>query len=218
MATLVCDYDGTFHESIKIYAPAFRKAYAYLVEEKEALERAWTDAEISRWLGYNSKEMWKQFMPELNEEKKRQCSEMIGREMVRLVREKRAALYPKCREVWTALKEKGHTLIFLSNCKRGYMEAHRQMFLLDRYFEDFFCSEDYGFLPKYDIFEEIRKQYGGPYLVIGDRFQDMEVAVIHQLKSIGCAYGYGTAEELGSASAIADTCGDLVYLTDMLLS
>lgn len=80
MATLVCDYDGTFHESIKIYAPAFRKAYAYLVEEKEALERAWTDAEISRWLGYNSKEMWKQFMPELNEEKKQQCSEMIGRE------------------------------------------------------------------------------------------------------------------------------------------
>jgi len=31
--TIFLDYDGTLHDSLKIYARAFKKAYAYLVKE-----------------------------------------------------------------------------------------------------------------------------------------------------------------------------------------
>ena len=30
---IVFDYDGTLHNSIKIYAPAFREAYNYLIDQ-----------------------------------------------------------------------------------------------------------------------------------------------------------------------------------------
>ena len=65
MHSLIFDYDGTLHDSIKIYAPAFRQAYAYLVSLKLAEERTWTDGEISPWLGFSSRDMWNSFLPEL---------------------------------------------------------------------------------------------------------------------------------------------------------
>ena len=42
-------------------------------------------------------------------------------------------------------------------------------------------------------------QHPGQYIVIGDRFHDIETAVKNGLHSIGCAYGYGSAEELSDA-------------------
>lgn len=218
MAAIICDYDGTFHESIRIYVPAFRKAYDYLVEIHAARERVWEEKEISKWLGYSSQDMWNLFMPDLPQETKQRCSEIIGNEMVRLVKEKKAVLYPGSREVWSSLKEKGHKLVFLSNCKRSYMEIHRDAFELDQYFDGFYCTEDYDFSPKYRIFEEIRKAYEGPYIIVGDRYHDMEIAEIHHLKSIGCAYGYGNAGELQSAAVTAKSCGEIGALVDRICS
>lgn len=214
MAAIICDYDGTFHESIRIYAPAFCKAYEYLVENYAAEPRIWREDEISRWLGYSSRDMWNLFMPDLPEETKRRCSEIIGSEMVRLVKEKKAVLYPGSREVWTSLRERGHRLIFLSNCKRNYMKIHQEAFELEKYFDGFYCTEDYDFAPKYRIFEEIRREFAGPYIIIGDRYHDMEIAEVHHLKSIGCAYGYGKVDELQKADAVAASCGEILELVE----
>ena len=40
----------------------------------------------------------------------------------------------------------------------------------------------------------------------------MEVADKYGLKSIGCAYGYGTADELEAASAVAHDVKDIYRL------
>ena len=56
--TIYFDYDGTIHNSIKIYAPAFKKAYDFLVENNKAEPKNWKDEEIKKWLGYSKKEMW----------------------------------------------------------------------------------------------------------------------------------------------------------------
>lgn len=216
MATLICDYDGTFHESIKIYAPAFRRAYDYLVRINEAEPRTWTDEEISIWLGYSSKDMWNSFMPDLPKEIKEKCSSMIGSEMICRVKGNEAALYEGSIEVWNSLRSKGHVLVFLSNCKRRYMDAHRAVFNLDKYFEGFYCTEDFDFAPKYEIFKRIKRDFKAPYIVVGDRYQDMEIARIHGLKSIGCAYGYGTREELQNATLTAESCIDIIYLTEKI--
>ncbi len=56
--TIYFDYDGTLHNSIKIYAPAFKKAYDFLVENNYAKQKMWRDEEIAKWLGYTSKILW----------------------------------------------------------------------------------------------------------------------------------------------------------------
>lgn len=174
---LLFDYDGTLHETMRIYGPAFRMACEDLAARGLIEPRHDSDAEIAAWLGFSTPEMWRRFLPELPQPEKERSSCVIGGEMLRLVRAGQAALYPQAEATLTALKARDHTLILLSNCRCAYLQAHVQTFGLDRFFTACYCCEEFG-----------------------DRFFDLEVAVRHDLPSVGCLYGYGSAEELSAAT------------------
>lgn len=197
--TIFFDYDGTLHNGIKIYAPAFREAYTYLVENDYAAPRDWTDKEISYWLGFSPVEMWNSFMPNIPEETKITCSGMISRAMKALTEGGKAELYSGSIEVLSYLKEKGYHLIFISNCKTYYKEAHNRVFGLDNYFEELIATEDYGFLPKDEILASIKHRYEKDIAIVGDRTQDIEAGKANGILTIGCTYGYGSANELQDA-------------------
>lgn len=61
--TLFFDYDGTLHDCIRIYAPAFRRVYPELVTAGFAAPRTFSDPELSQWLGLSVSDMWNRFMP-----------------------------------------------------------------------------------------------------------------------------------------------------------
>lgn len=204
MTNLLFDYDGTLHNCIKIYAPAFRLAYNYLINLGYAPAKAFTDEEISKWLGYSSVDMWNLFMPSLPTNIKEKCSKIIGDEMIRLVKRGKAQLYPNVINTLSKLTQDEYNLIFLSNCKESYMNIHKKQFNLDKYFSAFYCTESFSFKPKHEIFDFIKSNYTGDWIVIGDRFHDIEIAQRHNLKFIGCAYGYGTKDELAGANCIAE--------------
>lgn len=161
--------------------------------------RQWRDEELEKWLGVPSVEMWDTFAPSLPQSMKDESRLLVGQEMHRLVAEGKARLYPGAAEALARLKDRGYTLVFLSNCDSAYMAAHRQAFDLDRYFAGFYCGEAYDWRPKPEIFDIIRRSFGGPYCVVGDRARDMDIARTHGLKAVGCAYGYGSPEELADA-------------------
>lgn len=209
---IIFDYDGTLHNSIKIYGPAFRKAYKYLVEEGYAEEKTWQDYEISKWLGYSAKDMWNSFMPNLPEQEKQKCSSIIGSAMVQYLEEGKAELYDGAIEVLKSLKDSEFNLIFLSNCKIQYMNKHMKIFKLEDYFTDFYCTEQFDFAPKHEIFNFIKEKYVGDFVVVGDRFVDIEIAKIHSLYSVGCEYGFGNKDELKEASLIAKNIKDIKEL------
>ena len=76
------------------------------------------------------------------------------------------------------------------------MNAHRQAFQLNQYFEEMYCTETFEYSAKYKIFELIEKQYKENFLIVGDRIQDFEIGHYHNLVNIGCNYGFGSEEEL----------------------
>lgn len=202
---LVLDFDGTLHNSIKIYAPALRKVYAGLVADGLAPEREFTDEEIGKWLGWSPKDMWDAFAPGLPDEVKLRCIDAVGQGMLGGIRAGMSELYPGTEDVLAQLRGEGNTLIFLSNCRHDYMEAFREELDLDRFFSGYYCSEDYAQIPKPQIFEHIRDDFAGvgegEFVAIGDRFHDMELAHVHGLRCIGCLYGFGDPEELAGATA-----------------
>lgn len=215
---LIFDYDGTLHDSIQIYAPAFRRSYEALERRGCVPEKQFTDMELSRWLGFSAQEMWQLFMPELPQEFRRECSQMIGEEMVRLTEEDKALLYPGALNMLERLKA-DYRLILLSNCKRRYLEAHRRCFDLDKYFDDFHCAEEYHFIPKWKILRTIRNNAEkGKAVVIGDRLQDMDMAQKNGLPAIGCAYGYGNRAELAGAARIVNDCTALYTAIKEIMS
>ena len=211
MTNLIFDYDGTLHDSIKIYASAFRLAYSHLVSLCIAEDKEWSDDEISHWLGFSSKDMWNAFLPDLSQNRKDECSQIIGDAMIQFVHEGKAQIYPHGIEVLQQLNKDDYTLIFLSNCKHSYMQSHIEQFHLDNYFSAFYCTEDFDLKPKYEIFNTIKQNYNGEFIIIGDRFQDMEIAQMHDLKAIGCSYGYGEKWELSNSTAVATQVSDIVH-------
>jgi phosphoglycolate phosphatase len=202
--TLFFDFDGTIHNSIKIYAPAFRKAYDFLVEEGFAEKRIWSEDEISHWLGYTSKNMWKEFMPDLDEVPRKKAGAMVGNTMRFLMEERKAELYEGSLETLDYLKKEGYNLVFLSNCSASYRDKANEIFGLDKYFDDLVCAEDYSFIPKHEILKKIKDKYPGEKAIVGDRIHDMEAGKLNNIKSIGCTYGFGSLEELKDADVIID--------------
>lgn len=212
MPVIVFDYDGTLHETMRIYGPAFRKNYARLVSEGLMPEREIGDDEIAGWLGYTSSDMWNAFAPQLSEEEKAKCSRFIQDEMQRLIADGTACFYDGAAELLDGLKAEGYRLVLLTNSKTIYLEAHRRTFGLDKWFDKLCWAEKYGWQSKDRILSEILKEYPGPCVVIGDRFHDIDAARICGVPSIGCLYGYGAREEYASAAAIAECPGDLPAL------
>ena len=187
--TIIFDYDGTIHHTLGIYEPAFRETYQWLTEQKVTEEREIGSVEIAGWLGLNSKEMWNTFLPELDQSYKEQASRMVGDLMVRQIRKHKAVWYPGAEEMLTALKNRGYHLVILSNCKASYREAHWKEFGM-----------------------EIIREYSGPYLVVGDRRQDLECARSCKSPFIGCLYGYGEKGELNGADYYAEHIEDILQM------
>lgn len=199
MANIILDYDGTIHDCAKIYVPSFYIGYKYLTDNGLAPIHEYSYKEVSGYLGYSVKEMWDKFMPDLPQSEKDTCSKIIGDSMMKLITNGQSVLYDGAEKVLKYLKENGHNLVFLSNCMHDYMEAHRKVHCLDRFYCDFYCTEDFNFAPKPDIFKSIALKHTGEFIVIGDRYLDLETAWKHNLKSIGCTYGYCNPHELDKA-------------------
>lgn len=216
-ATLFFDYDGTLHDCIRIYGPAFRKVYQNLIADGVAQPRAFSDQTLSAFLGLSAQEMWDQFMPHLPQDQKDCYGAQIGAEMFQRTVTGHAALYPGAADTLCRLKEQGYHMVFLSNCQRSYLDVHRKTFHLTRYFSDFFCAEDFPGKAKWEIYQAVRHRFPLPHVMIGDRSKDLEIAQRFHLPSVGCTYGYGTIDELASATLQIAAVTELVTAVKQVL-
>lgn len=203
--TLIFDYDGTLHNTIVIYESAFRQCYDWLVKEGYAPVQKISTERISGWLGMNSREMWESFLPELPSEIKDMASDRVGRAMVEEILSHRAVWYPGAGKILDELKEEGYLMVIVSNCKIAYQKANWEEFSLGRWFAEFYNCETFGFAPKTEMIKEVRKKFADPYVVIGDRYSDLECARSCGGRFIGCRYGFGKDGELNGADFLADS-------------
>ena len=210
--TIVFDWDGTLHDSMKIYKKAFLKAYQYLVDHKYALKKDWKDEEIHTFLGKNPKEMWESFEPKLTKEVIDIVSPMISKSMEESILNNEAVLYPYALETLKYLKNKGYKLVYLSNSKTYYMNAMDKAFNLCEIFDMMLCSEMYSFISKKYILERVIQSLPKDIIVIGDRDLDIETGIYNQALTIGCSYGYGTSKELEKANLQIQDIKELMNL------
>lgn len=203
--TICLDYDGTIHDSIQIYYKAFLKAFDYLVQHGHQAKKDWTKDEVKRFLGQNPPEMWASFQPAIPPEVISVVSKMIGEAMRDSILNHEGVLFEGALDTLAYLKEKGYTLVYLSNSKNYYMEINKNEFQLDRYFDLFVSSEMYDYIPKKDILKKLKSTLPQTILMVGDRIHDMESGHTNQIDTVACLYGYGKEEEfIGSTYQIQD--------------
>jgi phosphoglycolate phosphatase len=197
--TIIFDYDGTIHDSLKIYQKSFIEAYTFLYNLGKVPKRVWTKDEIKLFLGKNPKEMWADFEPKLDQETINQASQIISKSMSDQIMNNEAILYDGALDVLAYLKSKKYHLIYLSNSKRYYMDVNRKVFSLDDYFDLMICSEDYNYLTKSEILKRIKSTLKQEIAIVGDRFHDMDAGIENNILTIACDYGYGAPHELNEA-------------------
>lgn len=211
--TIFFDWDGTLHNTEALYGNAFRSAHDYLVSNGLAQERYYSDKEVSKYLGMNARDMWLDFRPDLPEETRNKASNIIGQGMIDGIKDY-SVLYDGALELLEELKRSNHTLVFLSNCKKAYQDALIEKYKLNEYFTDFYCCEKFDFIPKSEIFKLVRENFEPPFVVIGDRKSDIDVAVENEVGSIGCLYGFGAEEELKQADYLVENCAQILKVIE----
>ncbi len=207
--TLIFDWDGTLHNTLSLYGNAVRSAYRELVDAGEAPEHWYSDEDLSIYLGVNARDMWASFLPDLSEQRRDEMIQKVGRYMISLIKAGETSLYPGTEDVLDRLKAEGFRMVLLSNCTCAYMEAHREHFQLDRWFEGYYPCEAWDNAPKEEIFPHIRQEFEGDYCVIGDRESDLIVAKVHRLHSIACTWGFGNPKEYAQADIRIDSIAEL---------
>lgn len=166
--TVFFDYDGTLHDTMALYGPAFRAACAWLSKEGWLERRTYADADIACWLGWTTEEMWTTFAPHLPEPVWREASLRVRDEMERLRKEGRARLFPGVEEALDEVASRGATMVLLSNCWRSYGEDHMREFGLGRWIEGLHCAQDFDWIPKWQIYREVASFYPLPHIMVGD--------------------------------------------------
>ncbi len=214
--TIVFDFDGTLHDSMYIYRIALQRGYQLLVDRGVAPERTFSDEYIAGNIGLNCEDAWERMCPDLPWSITTEAAARVGEVMDELIDDGTARLFPGVPEALQQLKDAGHELVFLSNCRNAYRDAVRRAFGFDAWFDHYYTAEQFNSAPKEVIFDTIKAETPGPYLVIGDRDKDRMLAEAHGLPFIGCLYGYGSREELEGADALVNDPLEIVQAVEVL--
>lgn len=207
---LIFDYDGTIHNTIGIYEPAFRKAHKYLLERRLIEPGEVSTERIAGWLGMNTIDMWKDFAPQLTPDIVETVSQMVASSMADDLYAGKAVWYEGAEDVLGRLKAEGYTMVILSNCRVQYREAHMQVFPIADYFDRFYDCESYNFIPKSEIIKSVVADYGvADCIMIGDRGSDMDAGKAVGARCVGCLYGFGSPDELKSADVHINDISEL---------
>ena len=209
-STIVFDFDGTLHDSMYIYRIALRRGYNWLVEQGIASERDFSDSYIAANIGLTVQDAWERMCPDLPWSVTSEAAKRVGDTMHELIYDGTARLYPGVPQMLAELKETGHELVFLSNCRNEYRDAVRQSFGFDQWFNHYYTAEQFNEAPKEQFFEVVRAEVPGPYIIVGDRDKDLLLAKAHDLPFIGCLYGYGNEDELRGATCLVNSPPEIV--------
>ena len=209
--TIVFDFDGTLHDTSHLFGCAVREVLKGIEAEGYRIPEDTSDEKVSTYLGFSAYDTWNDYAPWLPEDVKKEMVTRVAVEMEAQIELGNVRLYPGIPEVLDALKKNGVRLAILSNCLNGYLEAHDRYFDLKKWFDGFYPGQKYDYIPKRDIMKIIMKDLpDDSYVMIGDRASDIDVGELENVRTIGCTYGFGTAEELKTADFIAETPLDIL--------
>lgn len=215
---LIWDYDGTLHETMRVYKPAIAAVVQWLRDEHGVPVEMPSDARISSWLGMSTAAMWEDFAPQLPEPLKKEAGAYVGQRMKEETLAGHGGWYPGAARMLDGLKAAGYSMAVLSNCDAAYAALNWEVWGMERWFDTFYDCGSFGFISKADVLErisgELRHDRG--FVVIGDRASDLEMARRVGARFIWCAYGYGTREEMAGCGFDGESVAAAIELGKMI--
>lgn len=203
---IIFDLDGTLFSSGNLAVVAFKKVF-----ERLDLE-APSDKKLISTLGYPIDEIWEMLIPE--DKEKRALAKMLMEEVENeMIKEGHGQLFSDVLHSLKKLKDKGHTLMILSNCDKPYLDVISERFGFDQYFSGLYCAGMYNKLTKSQILTQLLAGDKNA-VMIGDRFHDIQAGRDNYIHTIWCNYGY--SDEILNADYEVKEFSQIVDIIDQI--
>lgn len=206
MMTLIFDLDGTLINTTAAVFPAFRRTlriFGVPAPSEEAMAKTF---------GLPDVEIWRTLMPSSSEVERREAFTISEQYIVEELQHL-DVLLPHARETLDQLMERSYSLTVASNCGTKYLDAVLDSQGLRSVFSHPLCLGSVQGLHKEDIltahFQRIPKHDA---VMIGDRSSDWNAAKAHEIRFIGCAFGFADAAELSGAPTVIHSLPELLEL------
>lgn len=209
--SIIFDFDGTLHNTLKIYYPAFSSGVEFLREHGYAKDFELNDKNVSKFLGEKPNFAYDLIAKGADEKLKREVMALVGKKMDENIKNGLGELYDDSKKVLEELS-KNYDLYILSNCRESYLDIALDVYGIKKYFKKCLAAETYAFIPKDEIIKKERQNIKEEIIFVGDRHHDMEAAMKNNLKSIFCSYGFGNTEEGEYANYKISSIGELLNL------
>ncbi|MFR8927326.1 HAD family hydrolase [Peptoniphilus senegalensis] len=209
--SIIFDFDGTLHNTLKIYYPAFSYGVEFLREHGFAKDFELNEKNVSRFLGEKPNFAYDFIADGADDSLKREVMALVGKKMDENIKNGVGELYEGTIKVLEELS-KNYNLYILSNCRESYLDLALDVYNIKKYFKKCFAAETYAFIPKDEIIKKERQNINEEIIFVGDRHHDMEAARKNNLKSIFCSYGFGNSEEGKDANYRISSIGELLNL------
>lgn len=209
--SIIFDFDGTLHNTLKIYYPAFSSGVEFLREHGFAKDFELNEKNVSRFLGEKPNFAYDLIADGADDSLKREVMALVGKKMDENIKNGIGELYDNSLKVLEKLS-KDYDLYILSNCRESYLDLALDVYNIKKYLKKCFAAETYAFIPKDEIIKKERQNIKEEIIFVGDRHHDMEAAKKNELKSIFCTYGFGNAKEGKDANYKISSIGELLNL------
>lgn len=209
--SIIFDFDGTLHNTIKIYYPAFASGVGILREHGFAKDFDLNEKNVSKFLGEKPNFAYDLIAKGSDKSLKEEVMKHVGKKMNENIKNGVGELYDDSIKVLDILS-KNYDLYILSNCRESYLDLALKVYGIKKYFNKYFAAETFGFISKDEIIKKERHNIKEEIIFVGDRYHDMEAARKNKLKSIFCTYGFGSMDEGKSANYKINSIGEILNI------
>lgn len=194
---MIFDLDGTMWDSSREVAEAYNISL-----EKQGIPLRFTLSDIRNAMGKTMIEIAHIAFDSVDPERAVEIMSKCIDEENEYLKTHSGSVYPGLEQALISLKDAGWTLICVSNCQSGYIEAFYEATGLGKYFDDSECWGGTG-LGKADNIRTVVKRNSLEFAAyIGDTVGDLKSATEAGAAFIHAAYGFGRVPE--GTRSIAD--------------
>jgi len=207
----VLDLDGTIYSSRATTLGAVERAVRDLNARHGLALPVPTEDEILAGVGSTRQEFAARVFPALPLRYHSEIDALVWHWEHALITSGRGSLFPGARAALEELARDGFRLAMATNAGQGYMDAILDHFDLRAFFEKCLCAGAGGG-DKADLIRSIVTSLDVPpdaTAMVGDRKSDVDAATKAGARSVGCAWGFGTPEELAGADRIVRSFEEL---------
>lgn len=189
MEAIIFDVDGTLWDAKDEIVYSWNIA----IKEHGGVDRVLTSDMITPELGKPMCEIMEDLFPELTEEERDSLAEDLYRVENKWIETAPCIIYEGISETIRELGRK-YSLMIVSNCQSGYIEAFLKNTGLGEFFLDYTCPGDTGRLKGENIRLIMERNGIHEAVYVGDTQGDADACQIAGIPMIFAAYGFGEVE------------------------